>query len=481
MASVQEQSIDTLQADPARWWGMGEVVRFSIPAVLSTVSFSIMQFVDRLMVSMVNPESLSAQSIGGLWSFVPLSLVMGILGCVSTFASQNLGAGRPEKAALYGWQGLWLSWIAAAVFAIPIIWARHLFNLFPHEEAVLDLETRYFQILTGGAVLALSSNAITNFFLGIHRPGIPLIAGVAGNAANFVAAYILIFGKLGCPQLGLVGAGVGSLIGSAVQTLVLVLYFVCGRCARQFQVRRQWRLSWPAMLDLLRIGTPAGAMFMGDVLMWALFMAYVIGKFGLVALAAGAILFSYWQFCFMPAIGVGNAATAIVGRYCGAGRPRLAWHRAHAALILVELYMVTCGIVMWIFREDLVRMFNETGDPAVQVAATQVFIFLLICQACDALSVIFIGALRGAGDTLWPGAVQLTLAYGLGLGGSILAAHLFPEWGSLGVWSVASGYIILLGLLMWGRFLGGKWRSMAVVETPAVPIVTSEAGVLPPA
>ena len=66
MASVQEQSIDTLQADPARWWGMGEVVRFSIPAVLSTVSFSIMQFVDRLMVSMVNPESLSAQSIGGL-------------------------------------------------------------------------------------------------------------------------------------------------------------------------------------------------------------------------------------------------------------------------------------------------------------------------------------------------------------------------------------------------------------------------------
>jgi MATE family multidrug resistance protein len=125
-------------------------------------------------------------------------------------------------------------------------------------------------------------------------------------------------------------------------------------------------------------------------------------------------------------------------------------------------------------------MFNETGDPAVQVAATQVFIFLLICQAFDALSVIFIGALRGAGDTLWPGAVQLALAYGLGLGGSILVVHLFPEWGSLGGWSVASGYIILLGLLMWGRFLGGKWRGMAVVETPAVPVVTNEAGVLPP-
>jgi MATE family multidrug resistance protein len=478
--ATQNLPIEDLQRDPARWWGMGEVVRLSIPAVLSTVSFSIMQFVDRLMVSMVNPESLSAQAVAGLWSFVPLSLFMGVLGCVSTFASQNLGAGQKERAALYGWQGLWLSWIAAAGLALLILPARWLFTLFPHEEAVINLETAYFRILIAGSVFALSSNAITNFFLGIHKPVYPLISGVAGNVVNFVVAYVLIFGKLGMPQLGLKGAGIASVVGSAVQMLVLFGVFGMGKYAREYQVWRQWRLSGQAMLELLKIGIPAGAMFLGDILMWALFMAYIIGGFGLVDLTAGGILFSYWQFCFMPALGVGFAAAAIVGRCCGARQPWLAWRRAHAALIQVEVYMVSAGVFMWLFRDGLVRLFNEHHDPAIQAAATKVFIFMLICQAFDALNVIFIGALRGAGDTLWPGIMQLALAYVLGIGGSAFVAWTWPEWGTLGPWSVATAYIMLLGLVMWVRFLRGKWKSMTVVKEPAMLVVTDEAGLLPP-
>jgi MATE family multidrug resistance protein len=182
----------------------------------------------------------------------------------------------------------------------------------------------------------------------------------------------------------------------------------------------------------------------------------------------------------MPAVGVGNAVTAIVGRYCGAGRPRLAWRRAHAGLILVEAYMVTSGLVLWLARDTLVGLFNGLGlrldphtllavvggvaDPEIQAIATQTFIFILLCQAFDALNVIFIGALRGAGDTLWPGIVQLTLAYGVGLGGSAVVTALRPGWGVFGPWAVASVYIAILGLVMWKRFLGGRWRAMGVVH-----------------
>ena len=142
--------------------------------------------------------------------------------------------------------------------------------------------------------------------------------------------------------------------------------------------------------------------------------------------------------------------------------------------------MIGCGVLMWIFRDQLVTYFNETGDPLIQEAATRVFIFLLLCQAFDALNVIFIGALRGAGDTLWPGILQMALAYGLGLGGSALVAWQWPEWGSFGPWTVASAYICILGLVMWIRFLRGKWRTMTVVENAPAPVPSDEAGLLPP-
>ena len=123
-------------------------------------------------------------------------------------------------------------------------------------------------------------------------------------------------------------------------------------------------------------------------------------------------------------------------------------------------------------------VFNKAGDPEVQRMATQAVIFILICQAFDALNVIFIGALRGAGDTFWPGVVQVALAYGVGLTGSALIAHFAPQWGILGPWTAASAYIIVLGLVMWGRFLSGRWRRMAVVAVPAA--VPEEAAGLPP-
>jgi MATE family multidrug resistance protein len=459
---------------------MGEVLRLAAPSVLNTVSFTLMQFVDGLMVSRIGHEALSAQMVGGITAFTPMCFFIGLLSCVSTFASQNLGAGRKERAALYGWQGLWLSWAAAAVMSVLIVAAPWIFALFGHEAAVARLETQYFQILMAGAGFSLAVSALGSFFMGVHRARVPLIAGICGNVVNLGAAYVLIFGKLGLPQLGLTGAAIGSVIGTAGQALIMFGFFTVGGYAREYHVWRQWRPQWRAMLDLMRIGSPAGGMFIADVLMWTIFMGKIMGSFGTEALAAQAILNRYWHLCFVPAIGVSNAVTAIVGRYCGARQPRLAWRRAHAGLLLVEGYMVTAGIVIWLAREPLVAFFNQPPDPAVQSMATGAVIFILICQAFDALSVTFIGALRGAGDTLWPGIVQTVLSYGLGLGASALVAYEMPEWGIQGPWTAASVYISLLGLVMWGRFLRGKWRTMTVVE-PAPVTVPVEPANLPPA
>ncbi len=481
--------------DPARWWGMGEVVRLAVPTVLTTVSYTMMQFVDGLMVAQVGTAAFSAQLGGGISAFTVVCFFIGLVGCVSTFASQNLGAGRPDRAAAYGWQGLWLAWGAAVGLALVIPLAPYLFGLFGHEAEVTRLETQYFQIVVGGALFNLSARALGSWFVGVHRPTITLVSGVTANVVNIFGNYLFIYGKFGMPELGLAGAGIGTVMGFAAEAGVLGAAFVVGPMARQFATRTAWRVSRRAMVDLLRLGTPAGAMFLGDLLMWTIFMIGIIGRFGTGAMAATNILNRYWHLCFMPAIGVSAAVTAIVGRYCGAGRPDLAMRRAHAGFVLIEFYMVTAGVGVWLARDTLVGFFNglsvefggaglvtfvgEVKDPAIQSLATSAVIFLLICQAFDAMNVTFIGALRGAGDTLWPGVVQLVLAYGLGLGGSALIAHLRPDWGIMGPWSAAAAYIAALGVVMWIRFLRGRWRSMQVAE-PAAVTVPEEPAILPP-
>ena len=234
--------------DPAPLWGIMEVVRLAVPSVLTTISLTIMLWVDSLMVSRAsdvaieNERAMSAQLSGGMASFACFCFFLGMLSCVSTFASQHLGARQPERAALYGWQGIWISIGGAAVLALLIPLAGRLMGLFEHEAEVHDLEVPYFQIMLSASVFVLITAALGSFFVGLHRPTIPFIAGVVGNAINFVAAYALIFGEFGFPKLGLVGAGLGSLIGMAVQAGVLGWYFLAGPVSAELHVRRQCRL-----------------------------------------------------------------------------------------------------------------------------------------------------------------------------------------------------------------------------------------------
>jgi len=482
MTAAGAPRLDPPDRDPAPFLGVGEVVRLAVPTVLNTVSVTVMQFVDGWMVSRVGKEALSAQFIGGISIFVVLLFFLGLLTAVATYASQSLGAGRPDRAVLYGWQGVWLACGAGVLVAGLVLPAPRILALFGHAPEVHRLQTRYFQILAAGAPLVLVARGLGSWFVGIHRPSVTLVAGVAANAVNVLANWVLIFGHWGMPALGLVGAALGTLLGFAVEAALMLTAFLVGGAGDRFPVRAQVRFSWPALKDLLRLGTPAGAVVSGEVLMWTIFMGGVVGGFGTAALAAGAILDRYWHLCFLPAIGVGRAVQAIVGRHCGAGRPDLAMRRAHAGLALVEVYMVGMGVLIWLNRGPLVAFFNEAGDPEVQAIAERCVVFLLVCQAFDAMSITFVNALRGAGDTFWPGLVQLTLAYVIGLGGSVLVARLRPEWGPMGPWAAASGYVVLLGCLMWARFAGGRWRTRHLVAAvvPPVPAIDKPTDVAPP-
>ena len=137
-------------------------------------------------------------------------------------------------------------------------------------------------------------------------------------------------------------------------------------------------------------------------------------------------------------------------------------------------YMGLCALGFFLFRHQLVEFFLPTDDNADSLdVVRRVGAMALICAAVfqlfDALGMVLIGALRGAGDTIWPGLATAALSWTVIVGGGALLAATLPHWGAIGPWVAASAYIILLGLLMAHRFARGPWRRMTLVNQPPPP------------
>lgn len=457
------------------------------PTVITMLSYTVMQFVDALMVAQLGPKELAAQGNGGVWSFAPLAFLFGAISLVNTFVAQNLGAGRPEAVARYAWAGLWMAVITWAVVMVP--WGLALpfiFAALPHDAEIVRLETVYGQILAFGALLTLASKAVSNTFFGLHRPRVITVAAIAGNIANGLLNYVLIFGEQGIPgwglpgipgmpALGIAGAALGTLGGVAVE-LLLPLSLLFGRSMHaRYGTRSAWRFPRREIVDLIRVGSPASIQFGNEIVCWAIFMTVLVGSFGALHQTAGWAVLRYMHLSFMPAVGFSVAATSLVGRSIGEGRPDLAMRRARTAMIMATGYMGLCAIVMVLLRRPLLQVF-VAGDATTPEEATIILDIgarLMICaavfQVFDAIGIVSSGALRGAGDTLVPGIGTLVLSWSLIVGGGVALIRLAPSLESLGPWIAAAAYIIVLGLWLVIRFERGAWRTRRLLHGGAPP------------
>ncbi len=451
-----------------------ELLQIAAPTVATMTSFTAMQFVDGLMVSRIGPEPIyvAAQGNGGIAAFVPIATVMGLVTVVNTYVAQNLGAGRPERGSRYGWTALWLGLGAWAILLPYAIVLPALFALMDHAPELIRLESAYGRILVLGSVLTLCTRGISHYFYGMHRPMTVLVASLAGNVVNVLANYALIYGELGFPAMGVAGAALGTVLGSAVELAIPVAVFLSPAFDRRYATRAAWRPSWAHVRDVVRLGWPGALMFGNEMLCWAYFMVQLVGRFGPAHNTAGWVALRYMQLAFMPAIGISIAVTAVVGRSMGAGRPDLAARRAWLGLALNLTYMGLCALAFVIFRREAIAAFVEPGTPPevareVIEAGARIMVLGAVFQLFDALGITFIAALRGAGDTVWPGVVTVVLVWVCIVAGGHVIVEVAPELKSVGPWIGASAYIILLGLFVSGRFLAGAWKDLRVLEHAA--------------
>jgi len=444
-----------------------DMLFIAAPSIVQMVSYSAMQFVDMLMITRWgdDPIYVSAQGNGGFAVWIPLSLVFGMSGVVSSFVSQNLGAGTPRKGARYVWAQWWIA-VTAAIMLLPLIFVLpSIFTAMGHEAELVELETQYANVLIYGAILTMGGRTVAQYFFGMHKPVVPMVAALLGNVVNVVANWVLIFGLLGFPEMGLIGAALGTVIGSAVEMLIPAALFLMPRLAREYETRKPWRPAWNPIKDILRVGTPAGFMFVNEMVCFGYLLVGLGGRFGPEQQAAGFIALRYMSLSFMPTVGLSIAITAIVGRLIGMGRHDLAEKRAWLGMALGVGYMGTCATCFIVFREQLMGLF-VTEDMDAESAAelvrvgSMILIAAAVFQVFDAIAVTLTGALRGAGDTLVPSVLTIALSWLLIVGGGHVAVWAKPEWGALGPWIFASAYIVVLGLALLVRFKLGAWKRM---------------------
>ena len=191
-------------------------------------------------------------------------------------------------------------------------------------------------------------------------------------------------------------------------------------------------------------------------------------------MAAGWIALSYMHISFMPAVGLSTAVTSIVGRHIGSGAHDIAAHRCHLGLKMAIAWMTLCGIFFFFFRHQLTGLFiggDATPEQEAEILRIggQMMICIAFFQTLDAVGIIYSGALKGAGDTFWPGMVSILYSWVFIIGLGVMFVTWWPDLESMGPWIAAGFYLVLLGVTMAWRFERGGWRKIRLLDDDGIP------------
>lgn len=470
---IPEKAVNVLKN---RWRSEGgyyQVLVLAIPLVLSTGAWSIQHFVDRMFLTWYSPEAIAAAMPAGLLNFTIMALFIGTSGYANTFVAQYYGAGRFERIGPAIWQGIYVALIGGTVLAGLIPLAGPIFRFVGHEHLVQQNEIFYFQILCLGASPSIAATALSSFYSGRGKTWPIMWVNFLATFVNLVMDYALIFGKWGFPELGIKGAAIATVISACFSLLAYLVLISRKRYNQKYHILKGFRFESFLFKRLIRFGLPTGVQFFIDIAGFTVFVL-LMGRLGVIPLAATNIAFNINTLAFLPMIGFGIAMSVLVGQNLGKDKPDLAERSVYSGFHIAFLYMASIALLYVLVPEIFLWPFASQADPRgfepIQEITIILLRFIAVYSLFDAMNIIFSSALKGAGDTrfimfsiiIFSLLVLVIPSY---VAVMLLHADIFVGW------TIAAAYIILLGFVFFFRFLGGKWKSMRVIEEapPSLP------------
>ncbi|MBN2163681.1 MAG: MATE family efflux transporter [Pontiellaceae bacterium] len=446
--------------------GYRELLKIAWPLIISTGSFSLLNFCDRMFLGWYSPEAFRAAVPAGILCFTMLCGFVALAAYSNTFVAQYFGAGEYRKCAVATVQGLWLSLLAWPIMLALIPLGLFFLKISGHGPAVFEQERIYFSILMLGSVSQPFAAAISGFFSGRGETVTVMLANVLGNVINIVLDYILVFGHFGFPEMGIAGAAIASVIAGWVSPGIMLLYFLSPSTDHQFFTRKAFRWNPLQLRQMVRYGGPSGIHLFLDLASFSLFVL-LLGRQGEAASIASNMALSINLFALMPMIGLSIATSIMVGQYMGARQPDFAERSGWIALKAGMFYTVPLVSTFIFFPHFYVNLFGQSSgiaaSPEVFQICRQLLLVLVAWGIMDAVNFIVSGALKGAGDTHFVMYFHTGLAwtfFAIGELVLVLVLHVGPviAW----LWCLL--YIIVLSLGLCWRFKSGRWKSIDILD-----------------
>lgn len=454
--------------------GYKEILSLAWPLVLGTCSVTIQQFINRIFLTWYSSESLAAATPAGAISFLAICLPIGIVSYVSTFIAQYHGAGMNRKIAGCVWQSIYISIFFSILVLCVLPYSHELFALTKHAPNLIKLETTYFNIMVAGSFFAICGSGVSGFFMGLGKTRVLLGVNILATVVNIILDYLLIFGHFGFPEMGISGAALATIISSAVSFFALTILLFTKENRSEYQTHSNWQINMKLIKRMVRYGFPNGMQLSVDVLIWSLFLL-LVGRLGIIDLAATNIAFQVNSVAFMPVLGIGSAVGIIVARELGRYAAESAYKSVISALQIAMAYNVLMTILYVGLPMIFIYPFTSRAEPsqANQLYRLSVILlrFMAVYIVADSITITLASALRAAGDTIF---VMCTLIV-LGLFCIVIPTYYAIRPGGGGIilaWSLVTIYVFILSITFYLRFRQGKWKHMRIIEQ--APLLSDE-------
>lgn len=442
-----------------------ELIALALPVCAVQLGWQFMGVVDTVMIGHVSAAALAGVAVGNVYFFGIAVFGMGVLMALDPIVAQAIGAGDEPAIARGVQRACLLAIVIGAIGSVALLFAEPVLRLLNQPAEVVPIAATYCRILIPGTIPFMLFIVARQTLQAKAIVAPVVVTMVIANVANVLLNYVLIFGKLGVPPLGVAGAAWATTIARVM--LVILVLALAWRHVRPYITRlERASLARAPLLRMLQLGAPIGLHHLleyGAFAAIALFMGFL----GTSQVAGHQIAINLASLTFMLPLGIGQAAAVLVGRAVGR-RDTAAARRSAGAALVTGIGVMVISAIMFLSVPDLLAAIY-TSDAGVLAVAVVLIPIAGVFQVFDGLQVVAAGVLRGMGDTRVPMVAGLIGFWLIGMPVSLLLGFAFDR-GATGLWWGFVAGLASVGMFLALRVkyqLAGDIDRVAIEDSPA--------------
>ena len=426
--------------------------------MLGMLGHTFVSFIDNIMVGQLGTAELAAVSLGNSFMFIAMSIGIGFSTAITPLIAEADSSNNLEQARSTYKNGLFLCTVLGILLFLLIFVSKPLMHLMKQPEEVVDLAMPYLDLVAFSLIPLVIFQAIKQFSDGMSMTKYPMYATLLANIVNVALNYVLIFGKFGFPELGIVGAAYGTLISRVL--MVVYMWWILRNKERSKRIVTNIKFFVLDKLMIKRIINLGSLSSMQMFFEVAIFTAaiWLSGLLGKNPQAANQIALNLSSMAFMVAMGLSVASMIRVGNQKGLQNYKELRRIAFSIFLLGILLAVFFALLFFVFHKSLPNIYVDLTDAAnyednmeVISIASKLLLAAAFFQISDSIQVVVLGALRGLQDVKIPTILTFISYWIVGFPVSYFLGK-EEMYGSFGIWLGLLAGLTTASILLFIRF-----------------------------